>query len=204
MPKNILCYGDSNTWGCTPGVLTRLPEDVRWTGVVSKILGPEYRIIEDGINGRSTIYDDPQNQCRNGLAGLGYSLYRAKPLDLAVVMLGTNDLNYTDPEGYRLGITVIGKRILGANAFYPGTSKVFPDGPKLLLVSPILLYPGAASYKASLRLAEMTEAAAKELGIPWFDAASVGEPSPLDLCHMDAESHKKLGEALAAEILKLT
>ena len=204
MPKTILCYGDSNTWGCTPGVLKRLPEDVRWTGVAKEALGPEYRIIDDGINGRTTIYDDPANQCRNGLAGLGYSLYRAKPLDLMVVMLGTNDINYTDPEGYRLGITVIGRRVLGANSFYPGSSPVFPDRPKLLLVSPILLDPGAAAYKASLRLAEMTEAAAEELGVPWFDAASVAKPSPLDLCHMDAENHRKLGEALAARIRMLT
>ena len=197
MPKNILCYGDSNTWGCVPGILTRHPENVRWTGVVSRILGPEYRVIEDGINGRSTVYDDPGNQCRNGLAGLGYALYRAKPLDLAVVMLGTNDLNYTDLAGYRLGLTLLARRVLNANAAYPGSSPVFPNGPKLLLVSPVTLTPEAEKYALSTHFAEMTEEAAKELGVPWFDAASVAEASPLDLCHMDAENHAKLGKALS-------
>ena len=90
--------------GCNPGVLTRHPADVRWTGVVQKLLGSEYNIIENGINGRSTVWDDPANQCRNGLSGLGYALYSAKPLDLVVLMLGANDLNYTDIWQPRLGI----------------------------------------------------------------------------------------------------
>ena len=179
MPKNILCYGDSNTWGCTPGVLTRLPDDVRWTGVASKILGPEYRIIEDGINGRSTIYDDPANQCRNGLAGLGYSLYRAKPLDLAVVMLGTNDLNYTDLTGYRLGLTLLVRRILGANRLFPGTSPVFPGTPAVLLVSPVTLTPEAANYERSTYFAEVTKEVAEELGVPVERVTKSGKGSLL-------------------------
>ena len=112
--KNILCYGDSNTWGCKPGVLTRLPANVRWTGVLAEMLGDDYRVIEDGINGRSTAWDDPSNLCRNGISGLGYSLYRSKPLDLVIVMLGTNDLNHTDAEGYYHGIKLLAKQILNA------------------------------------------------------------------------------------------
>jgi lysophospholipase L1-like esterase len=135
--KNILCYGDSNTWGCRPGVLSRFPKEVRWTGVIGNLLGENYNVIEDGINGRSTVWDDPQNQCRNGLSGLGYSLYRAKPLDLVILMLGTNDLNYTDAEGYYYGIRILAQRILQANAAFPGTSDVFPEKPRLLLISPI-------------------------------------------------------------------
>ena len=84
--KNILCYGDSNTWGCIPGVLKRHDAQTRWTGIAAKELGADYNIIDDGINGRSTVWNDPANQCRNGLEGLGYALYRAKPLDLVVVM----------------------------------------------------------------------------------------------------------------------
>lgn len=98
--KRILCYGDSNTWGCIPGVYARYPEAARWTGIMAKQLGDGYRIHEDGINGRSTVWNDPENPCRNGLAGIGYALYRSKPLDLVIVMLGTNDLNYTDANGY--------------------------------------------------------------------------------------------------------
>ncbi len=198
--KNILCYGDSNTWGCNPGVLTRHPADVRWTGVVQNLLGPEYNIIENGINGRTTIWDDPANQCRNGLSGLGYALYSAKPLDLVVLMLGTNDLNYTDIEGYYLGIKVLAQRILKANASFPGTSDVFPGETRLLLVSPILVTDNMPSYPQSCKFADYTEKVAKELGVPWLNAAEFAQPSYLDGCHMDEENHLKLGKALAEKI----
>ena len=198
--KNILCYGDSNTWGCRPGILTRHSADVRWTGVVQNLLGPEYHVIENGINGRTTVWDDPANPCRNGLSGLGYALYSAKPLDLAVLMLGTNDLNYTDAEGYSLGIKLLAQRILNANVCFPGTSEVFPDKARLLLVSPIPVTENLPACPESRKFAEYTEKAAKELGVPWLNAAEYAQPSPLDGCHMDEENHRRLGIALAAKI----
>lgn len=198
--KTILCYGDSNTWGAVPGTLTRHPIDVRWTGVLANELGAEYRIIEDGINGRSTVWDDPGNMCRNGLAGLGYSLYRAKPLDLVILMLGTNDLNYTDAAGYYEGISMLAKRILRANEHYPGTSNVFPGEVKLLLVSPIELHPDAPKYAESRKFAALTEQLAHQLQVPWLDAAVYAKPSPVDLCHMDAQEHAQLGRAIAEKV----
>lgn len=201
--KTILCYGDSNTWGCVPGVLTRHPEDVRWTGVLARELGEGYRVIDDGINGRTTVWDDPANQCRNGLAGLGYSLYRAKPLDLVVVMLGTNDLNYTDAEGYYEGITMLVKRILRANDSFPGTSNVFLGEPKVLLVSPIEMTPETRAYKESLKFPQHTARLAQELGLPWINAAEYAKPSPLDGCHMDARNHGLLGLAIAKMVKEI-
>ena len=201
--KTILCYGDSNTWGCVPGVLSRHPENVRWTGVMAQELGADYRVIDDGINGRSTIWEDPANQCRNGLAGLGYALYRAKPLDLVVLMLGTNDLNYTDPQGFYEGLTVLARRILMANNAFPGTSNVFPNGPKLLLVSPILLADDMEKYPLSLQFAKYTEKVAQELQVPWMDAAQFAKPSYLDGCHMDAENHGLLAKAIAAKVKEI-
>lgn len=201
--KNILCYGDSNTWGCKPGVLTRHPADVRWTGVVQKLLGPTYNIIENGINGRSTVWDDPANPCRNGLFGLGYALYSAKPLDLVVLMLGTNDLNYTNAEGYALGIKLLAQRILKANTSFPGTSEIFPDKPRLLLVSPIHVTQDRPSYPESCKLAGYTEQVATGLGIPWLDASAYAKPSPLDGCHMEAEQHLALGQAIYEKIKEI-
>lgn len=200
---SILCYGDSNTWGCIPGILTRYPAEVRWTGILQRKLGTGYHIIEDGINGRTTVWDDPVNQCRNGLAALGYSLYRAKPLDLVVLMLGTNDLNYTDAEGYYLGIKLLCQRILKANISYPGTSKVFPEQTRLLLVSPINATENTPSYTESCQFAAYTEKAADELGIPWLDAAQYARPSPLDGCHMEAKDHAALGHAIYNKILEI-
>lgn len=198
--KTILCYGDSNTWGAVPGVLTRHPYEVRWTGVLANALGADYRILEDGINGRRTVWDDPENLCRNGLAGLGYSLYHAKPLDLVILMLGTNDLHHTDAAGYYEGLSMLAKRILKANENYPGTSKVFPGGAKLLLISPIEMHPDSPAYAESCKFAAYTEKLADVLQIPWLNAAVYAKPSPEDLCHMDAENHQRLGMAIADKV----
>lgn len=201
--KNILCYGDSNTWGCKPGVLTRLPANIRWTGVLAQMLGDDYCVMEDGINGRSTAWDDPSNLCRNGISGLGYSLYRSKPLDLVIVMLGTNDLNHTDAEGYYHGIKLLAKQILQANTGFPGTSNVFLDKPRLLLVSPIEKYPGVPGYEESRKLAYYTEKVAQELDIPWLDAAKFAKPSPLDGCHIEEEHHSSLGLAISEKVKEI-
>lgn len=200
--RNILCFGDSNTWGAIPGVLKRFPKDVRWTGILASELGDEYFIIEDGINGRRTVWDDPGDQCRNGLAALGYALYRSKPLDLMIVMLGTNDLHHTDAEGYYRSIRMLGERILKANACYPGTSDVFPGEAKLLLVSPIEILDGPMRPE-SLRFPEMTARAAAELGVPWINAAEFAKPDPADNCHMAADSHLALGKAIAAKVKEI-
>ena len=102
--KRIMCYGDSNTWGNIPGVGTRYPEDIRWTGVVSGLLGPEYTIIEEGLNGRTTSFDDYYVEYRNGRKGLGYALCAHAPIDLIVISLGTNDLKYTGAVGSYKGL----------------------------------------------------------------------------------------------------
>ena len=198
--KNILCYGDSNIWGCIPGVPKRHAAQTRWTGIAAKELGADYNIIDDGINGRSTVWNDPANQCRNGLEGLGYALYRAKPLDLVVVMLGTNDLNYTDAEGFYEGLRMLAKRILVANEAFPGTSDVFVSEPRLLLVSPIAVHPTMKKYPESLKFAYYTEKLAEKLHVPWMDGAAFAEASELDGCHMDAENHARIGKAIAQKI----
>ncbi len=97
--KNILCYGDSNTWGFVPGSLNfetyyveRYPYHKRWTGILQKRLGDNYRIIEEGLNGRTTNVDYANEQGRNGKTFLPIALYSHAPLDLAILMLGMNDL----------------------------------------------------------------------------------------------------------------
>ena len=198
--KQILCYGDSNTWGAIPGSLQRYPEDVRWTGVAARQLGDNYRIHEDGINGRRTVWDDPKNLCRNGLLSLSYALYRTKPLDLVVLMLGTNDLNHTDAKGYGRGLYVLADRILHAESVCPGTSRIFTGDPKLLLVSPIEMAPFMTAYEESKKLARETEAVSEIMGIPWINAATYARPSVIDGCHMEAADHRALGIAVAQVI----
>ena len=90
--KHLLCFGDSNTWGYVPGSGQRFPLEVRWPGVLQARLDNDYRIIEEGLNGRTTIHEDPERDGRNGRLFLGPLLESHAPLDLLILMLGSNDL----------------------------------------------------------------------------------------------------------------
>lgn len=210
MKKRILCYGDSNTWGYMPNTGKRFAEEVRWTGILAKELGIEYQVLEDGVNGRTTVWDDPFAEYRNGLAGLGYVINSVRPVDLMIVMLGTNDLNYTNAYGYYKGMSLLAGRIMNGDACYPGTEPVFREEAKLLLVSPIHLNPDvrvrrpeihmADKYEESLKMAAYTELLARELGAFWMDASEFAGAEEMDCLHMDADNHEKLGRAIAEKV----
>ena len=90
--KTVLCYGDSNTWGCNPVTGERHAYKDRWTTVLQEKLGSDYLIIPEGLNGRTTVWDDPIEGHKNGSKYLPPCLESHKPLDLVIIMLGTNDL----------------------------------------------------------------------------------------------------------------
>jgi lysophospholipase L1-like esterase len=91
--KVILCYGDSNTWGYDPHTQERFSSRVRWTGVLARQLGEEYHMIEEGLSGRTTVWDDPvEGLHKNGKNYLLPCLESHQPIDLVILMLGTNDL----------------------------------------------------------------------------------------------------------------
>ena len=125
--KSILFYGDSNTWGFDPGTTLRYPYSVRWTSICASLLGSGYNCIPAGMNGRTTVFDDPIKGSRNGIKGLDYELQTHKPLDLFAVMLGTNDLKYTDAEGSAAGMERLIELVMTANQRYNLSSPVFPD-----------------------------------------------------------------------------
>lgn len=212
--KRILCYGDSNTWGHIPCAGTRYPEDVRWTGVVSRLLGEDYAIIEEGLNGRTTTFDDYYVEYRNGRKGLGYALCAHAPIDLMVVSLGTNDLKYTGAVGSYKGLDELLRLIENADANYPAAmSKIFPNGTKILVVSPIHLHKDIATlrpessitdkYEESTKFAEYFRRIADAHGAYFLDAARYAEASIRDCVHMEADSHKALGQAIAAKIREI-
>lgn len=212
--KRILCYGDSNTWGHIPADGNRYPADVRWTGIAAAELGSKYRMIEDGLNGRTTTFDDYYVDFRNGKKGLGYSLSADAPLDLIVISLGTNDLKYTGAVGSSKGLDELLRIITSANAFCPMTGDaVFPGGVKILVISPIHIHHRIAElrpessvadkYEESLKFARYFRAVAEKYHAYFLDASQYAQPSVKDCVHMEPDAHKALGIAIAKKIKEI-
>lgn len=205
--KRILCYGDSNTWGYDPETGNRFPADVRWTGVMADRLGHDFLVIEEGLNGRTTRWDDPIESGRNGLTYLQPCVESHRPLDAIIVMLGTNDLKR------RFGLTASdiaeSAALLAENARKHSRNAEGHPVATLLVAPPALttltaldqMFEGGA--EKSRQFSRYYRLAASWYDLPFFDAGSVIVSSEKDGIHFHAEEHRKLGEALANEIRSL-
>lgn len=134
MVKSILCYGDSNTYGLKSDLVSRYTKDERWTGILQKRLGEDYYIIEEGLGGRTTVWDDPIEEYKNGKTYLIPCLDSHKPLDLIILMLGTNDLKCrfsVSPFDIASSVENLVKTILKSDA------GIEFSVPKILLVPPV-------------------------------------------------------------------
>ena len=209
--KHILCYGDSNTWGFQPGFGGRYPRPRRWPGVAEGLLGEDYVFLENGLNGRTTDFDDPELPYRNGLKGFAYAMVSQKPIDLLVLMLGTNDLKFATAEGSRDGMARILEETLHPQTYFPsGSSPVYTGEPKVLLLSPIRMLPGTVFDRPcggpkdpaaeSQRFAPLFRSLAERSGAAFLDAAEVAGPSWPDGVHMGPEAHAALGRAVAEKV----
>jgi lysophospholipase L1-like esterase len=203
--QQILVYSDSLSWGIIPTTRKRLPFDARWPGVMEIALNerrPSVRVIEDCLNGRRTVWDDPFKPGRNGLIGLAQRIEVNSPLSLVVLMLGTNDLQSMHPHTAwhaAQGIATLVGAIRQA-PIEPG----MPVPPVLVVSPPPILVPrgpvaakftGAA--EKAVGLAEAYRAVASDLSCAFFDAGSVTPASTVDGIHLDADQHRTLGVALA-------
>lgn len=208
--KNVLCFGDSNTWGYIPGLRTRYAADVRWPGVAKSILSSEYNIYEHAISGRLTVSEDPYHRYWNGREALGYALLSTYPLDLVVLMLGTNDLKYGTAENAARGVEVLVKDILQATSKCDSFTPIFENEPKVLLVAPPTLNPEIKKinpssdlregYEESARFAALYKVVAETHGVAFLDASEYAEVSSIDGIHLTEEGHKALGMAIAEKI----
>jgi lysophospholipase L1-like esterase len=209
--NQILVYGDSLTWGIIPNTRKRLPFDCRWPGVMENELskaGQNVRVIEDCLNGRRTVWDDPIKEGRNGLIGLEQRIEMNSPLALVILMLGTNDFQAShriDVRQSAQGIAALVSAIRRA-PIEPGMPK-----PLVLIVAPpsiqnprgpiALKFEGAQSR--SIGLAVAYEQVAKDLACPFFDAGSVTTSSHVDGVHLDRDQHHLLGMQLARIVMDL-
>lgn len=205
--KRILCFGDSNTWGAVPGKQDRYADDVRWTGVLQQELGKDFTVIEEGCNGRTTVYDDMVEGRLSGVKYFGPCCESQSPLDLIVLMLGTNDLKT------RFSASP-GTIATGFNRYADALSIAAMAGekPKVLLVSPILvdrayqnnaalcdMFGDHAVERSEKLFAAFREVAAAN-GWECLNAAEFASASQIDGIHLDEAGHQALGHALAKKV----
>ncbi|MGQ9500504.1 MAG: SGNH/GDSL hydrolase family protein [Anaerolineae bacterium] len=205
--KTILCYGDSNTWGYNPLNAERYPRDVRWTGVLARELGSDYYVIEEGLNGRTTVWDDPIEGYKNGKEYLIPCLETHRPLDLVVLMLGTNDLKmrfslsaYDIAQGVGVLVDIIQKSAAGPGGSAPQVLLIAPP-PVAQLSEFAEMFEGAA--EKSRRLAQHYQVIAAQYGCAFLDAGAVIVSSDVDGIHFDPPEHRKLGLAVAQRVKEL-
>lgn len=202
--KQILCFGDSNTYGLIPGTGERYPWEVRWTGILAeKIREQGVQIIEEGLCGRTTVFEDELRDNRKGSAVLPMLLETHYPLDKVVLMLGTNDCKTI----YQASAEVIGKGI----EKLIHQIKAADENIKILLVSPIWLAEGVgdegfdpefdtSSVKTSHRLKEVYRQIAIKNGCDFLAASDYAKPSEADREHLNESGHKHLAEAIFQSI----
>ena len=201
--KTILAYGDSLTWGHDAATLGRHPYEVRWPSVLETELGGAARVIADGLNGRTTAFDDWLADCdRNGARTLPTVLETHKPLDLVVVMLGANDMKPAICGSAQAAKSGMARLVSLVRQHEYGFDYA---APAVLIVAPPTCVDTANDDFArmfdnapneSRKLAADYAALAAELGCGFFDAGTVAQATPLDGVHLDAANTQAIGRAL--------
>ena len=200
--KRILAFGDSNTWGYDPATGQRYDETIRWTGLLQKALRGQSLILEEGLCGRTTVFEDTDRVGRNGLAALPSVLRRNEPLDAAIIMLGTNDCKsafHATSKEITAGLELCLKKLLDV---------VAPEN--ILLISPLYLEKAALDFgfnDQSISVSRELKQAYKELsdtyGTAFLAASDVAKASSLDGQHLTEEGHRALCEAVLKIIVSM-
>ncbi len=205
MTKNrILCYGDSNTYGyIAAGNGRRYGENIRWPQYLQKLLGDEYCIIEEGLPGRTAAEAADDEPWKNGNSVLRAVLSTHRPMDMVIIMLGTNDLKSVFERSAE-EITGSVKLIVEDTLAFLAMKQNY--APQILLIAPaplsdaVLRDPGwdfdAVSVAVSKQLAPMYEKIAEEMNLMFLDAGKHAHPADDDGIHLDPLSHRKLAEAV--------
>ena len=208
--KTILAFGDSLTWGFQAGTWRRHAFEDRWPNVLAAGLGGEARVVEEGHNGRTTVYDDPT--CfdnRNGSLALPMLLATHQPLDLVIIMLGTNDLKFAGrckAFDARLGMARL-IEIVRKFSFQPEYKT-----PDVLIMSPPPLVKTKDEFfndlwdhatEESKKFAYHYAKLAEEMNVQFFDAGSAAKADPTDGGHLDAKNTRAIGKALVPVVKKI-
>lgn len=207
MKKHIVCFGDSNTHGYCAKTGGRFDEEQRWTCLLQKKLGEDWLILEEGLSGRTTCFDDPIHEALSGLDQIYPCLMSHEPVDLLIIMLGTNDTKErfgVSPECIALGL----KRLIAKAV---STTDCWKNGnPSVLVITPQNIDPryevsevggtmGRGCAEKSQGLASEYQKIAESMGCFYLDANKVvsARPNDVDFMHLTEEGHRQLADALA-------
>src|SRR5690348_12469584 len=206
--KRILCYGDSLTFGTIPGSKKRYGVQERWPGMLQKLLGDTYEIIEEGLGGRTTNLEDPNSVGRNGLTYFQPAMLSHVPLDMVIILLGSNDLKEKFQRSAKeiADVFVLYKQAIEFACTYRQV-----DMPKILLLSPPLIdeartpkewnYTGGEA-KSKLFATEYARVA-KEIQAEFLDLSTIVKPSPIDGAHLEKDSNEAIAHALYQKIITI-
>jgi len=209
--EHLLVYGDSLTWGIIPGTRNRLAAERRWPLVLEHELrqqGRDVRVVEDCLNGRRTVWEDPFKAGRNGLGGLEQRIEVNSPLALVVLMLGTNDFQSVHQNNSwqsSQGVAALVRAVRRA-PIEPGM-----PAPRILIVAPPPIRTPAGEMaekfagggERSAGVGDAFRRVAAELECAFFDAGEVVHVSAVDGVHLDADQHGALGRSLAPVVASL-
>jgi lysophospholipase L1-like esterase len=207
----ILVYADSLSWGIIPDTRGRFRFDQRWPGVLENALlnaGKSVRIIEDCLNGRRTVWDDPYKPGRNGLEGLEQRIEINSPLSLVILLLGTNDFQsmhnltaWQSAQGLKALVGAIRRAPIEPGMPVPAIVLVAP--PELQKAKGNIAPKFESAEDKAVGLADAIQVVAEECGCHYFNAGSATSTSRVDGVHLDEDQHRTLGLALAKVIQPL-
>lgn len=204
--KTILCYGDSNTWGNVPRSDDRYPRDIRWTGALQNLLGKGYEVISEGLCGRTFIAVDPAKPHRTGITHLQAILESADPIDVVIVMLGTNDIKVT----YKLTPAEIAAHVLQTIEFIRNVKDLEKIPEILIICPPPVIIPQTNDLDSRMILGPeafrilpgLYKEVAQRQSCGFINAGEYISSSKIDGYHLDAEGHMKLAEIIHTWIQK--
>lgn len=205
--KRVLCYGDSITWGCNPDDGGRFDENTRYPCVLQTLLGADYRVIEEGCGGRTTVYDSDVDHYVNGRTYLYPCLHSHQPLDLIVLMLGTNDVaNGAHKNAYYAAAGA--ERLIHEIRHWSMDQRA--ACPKILLLSPPLIslhlspdmdqvFDLQYAHEQSLLFRKYYQEVAERCGCGFLAAQAYAQAGS-DGVHISAESHRRLAQAISEQV----
>lgn len=210
--KNILCFGDSNTWGYDPSTQTRFSKDIRWTGVLQQLLGSKYNIIEEGLNGRTTNVNEKQDHglgyfrpFRSAMDLLSVLIETNSPLDLIIVMLGTNDLKTNFNQSSEMiakNMRLVCESIIN-NDYFQSKSIILVSPSHINEESPNLLDSFIGTTQASQSFSNSYRKISNDLNLYFVDASESVKTNKIDGLHWDSKQHSDFANSLFNKIIEV-